>query len=106
MDSSVKMLNNIINAPIVYLSGRKFPAIAIQGDSLSNLFNQSLSLLKSLDGKIDPEAFLELLEHTEQLESYLSVYEAVLAEKEIELPYADGLDVNNTKKYQTYWNEY
>jgi len=76
------------NFGIVRMPGRRFPACAIQGDSLCNLFHNAVNLLSRLkaDGACN-EAIEEAEGLVRMLRARLDHYESVLTEHGIELPY-------------------
>jgi len=82
----MKILSTTSNAAILQLDGRAFPGILIQGDSLRNLY-RLVEDCKSNLNKDPEESHGILAELSEILQSYLAVYEKVLEENQIELPY-------------------
>ena len=85
--TEVEVFGSVPNAPIMRVSGRKYPGVLIQGDSLHNL----LSLVQAIEGCIDAgdkvSAGETLNEVKELLQGYLAVYEKTLSEAGMSLPY-------------------
>ena len=59
----------IPNSSVVQLSGRRFPGIVVQGDTLSNFFDSARYLLGELKRLRDEERYFEVLMFAEQLQA-------------------------------------
>ncbi len=75
------------NLFIVQLSTRKFPSIVLQGDTFYSIYKD----IQRVKKKADPNQSMEFLEEIDDLESrfkaILNVYEKVLLDNKIDLPY-------------------
>ena len=86
-ESSVKLLANVTNSPVVQMAGRSYPGVVIQGDSLRNLCAIIEKLCESLE-TTGPESAYDHAEWAREiLVGYLLVYQDVLKENGIPLPY-------------------
>lgn len=88
-DSSVKMIANVCNNAVVQISGRTFPGVVIQGDSFSIFVNLAKeAVLQTIKKKLPKdELYDSITELYENLAMRLKIYEAVLKERKIPLPY-------------------
>ncbi len=77
----IKLYDHVPNSGIVHMPGRRFPAVAIQGDSLSIMFSSALSFLEQAKANNDEDMFYEALELAEKLRDHLIRYEAALEKK-------------------------
>lgn len=70
------------------MPGRRFPAVAIQGDSLSNMLSTALELMEK--GKLykDEDLYYSSLELAERLRDHLAHYEEILEKEGFEKPYS------------------
>jgi len=88
-DSEVEIFAHVPNSGIVQMPGRRFPAVAIQGDTLRSWLAY-LEELKDLKEKRDWEEFdfvlNDLMDH---LGSQLEHYQDTLKEKGMSLPYTN-----------------
>jgi hypothetical protein len=75
------------NHAVVQLPGRRFPALAIQGDSLHILCDELKETRDLLDAGDRDEALLALGQVSETLDAMRRGYEAILAERGLALPY-------------------
>jgi len=91
------------NSAVVRMTGRRFPGVLLQGDSLSILLSGLMTALEGAEGKVDEETFLTLLEQAQTLEEHLLHYEATLQEHGIDLPYVP--DQRSTMRYARYWEQ-
>lgn len=88
MNESASILSHISNSGIVHLPGRRFPGIAIQGDTLSALYDSTLYLLTQFREQNAEEEYYEVLPIAEQLHAHLLHYEKTLKEHGFDLPYS------------------
>ncbi len=83
MNDSAKVL-----APgIVHMPGRKYPAVAVQGDSLSILLSHVEEATEALTKRDFPTMRCELVMLDEALRSWLVAYERTLKQHGFDLPY-------------------
>jgi hypothetical protein len=87
MPDTAEILSHIPNSAIVQLPGRRFPGIVMQGDTLSNVFDSTRSLLAEFKRVQDEERYYETLMFAEQLQEQLLHYEETLQRHGIQLPY-------------------
>lgn len=96
----VELFANICNNVVLRIPGRKFPGVVIQGDSLSILYNlaeEVCGLAQALQSEELQDAACEL---AHLLAARLQIYEDVLAEHNIKLPY------NRTKEIGYHSSKY
>lgn len=97
----IKLYDHIPNIGIVHMPGRRFPAVAIQGDSLSVMFSAALSFLEHAKNSGDEELYYEALELAENLQSHLLRYESVLEKEGFDKPYnTDVKGVNIEQEFK------
>lgn len=84
---SVKLLERIGNRAIVQLPGRAFPAIAIQGDTFSNLVALAREIKERTAGVADDDLRDAAEDLHTTLQEILSEYEHALQSRSIRLPY-------------------
>ena len=83
---TVEVLSTNPHAPVLQRSGRSFPGLLIQGDSLKELARQARSIMDMV--LTDPYDAIDEAEYmTSKLEHLVSEYEQALATHEIDLPY-------------------
>ncbi|MGY5051953.1 DUF6959 family protein [Streptomyces sp. 900105755] len=75
------------NFSVVHVQGRRYPALAVQGDSLKVLQEAVEGLAADLASGELEDAKFSLGEIREQLSSMLAVYETALGEAGLGLPY-------------------
>lgn len=75
------------NVAVVHLSGRRFPAVTIQGDTFSTLVTPASEIAARVAQMGDAEVGGDAGYLRERLEELLQVYEKSLVERGIELPY-------------------
>jgi len=83
----IKLYDHVPNSGIVHLSERRFPAVAIQGDSLSNILSAFEYFLSKAKEHNDEDMYYEALSIAEGLKEHLLRYEAVLEKEGFEKPY-------------------
>jgi len=86
-EMTVSVLNRASNCPVVQVSGRRYPGMILQGDTLFSFLQLVKGVRSSLvAGKVEEaEDFAVQLE--DEISNYLHFYEGVLGEKNIKLPY-------------------
>jgi len=82
------MYDHVPNSGIVHMPERRFPAVAIQGDSLSNMLTTALELMERGKGHKDEEIYYASLDLAERLRDHLAHYEEVLEKEGFEKPYS------------------
>ena len=83
----IKLYDHVSNSGIVHMPGRRFPAVAIQGDSLSNMLTTALELMEKGKNYQDEDLYYGSLELAERLRDHLAHYEEVLEKEGFEKPY-------------------
>jgi hypothetical protein len=86
---------HLCNSGIVHLPGRRFPAVAVQGDSLSVMLSSVLSFIDKAKEHKDEDMFYEAQDLAEKLRDHLKQYEAVLQAEGFEKPYILNIDELN-----------
>lgn len=89
--ATATILSSAINAPVVQLPGRRFPAIALQGDTLFGLHQLAERIAKaaaSPDLGGSGELAGDAVELAEKIGAYVAIYEATLGERGLPLPYS------------------
>jgi len=89
--TSAPILSHVANSAIVHLPGRKFPAVAIQGDSLSIMLGQAKFFAKFFLNQKNEELYFEALDLAVKLQAHLTHYEDALEKRGMTIPY--GLSV-------------
>jgi hypothetical protein len=84
---TVELFANIVNNVVLRTPGRKFPGVVIQGDSLSILYNLAEEVCRLAQDTQSKELQAAACELADLLAARLKVYEEVLAEHNIKLPY-------------------
>jgi len=92
--TSAPLLSHVPNSAIVHLPGRKFPAVAIQGDSLSIMLGQAKFLAEAFLKEKNDELYFEALDLALKLQAHLMHYEDVLEKKGMRIPYAISVKKN------------
>lgn len=82
MAVEVTLLQDEINCQIVQVSGRRYPGVVVQGDSLSNLVDLASEIVRLLDTKDIDEAKDAAQELHGLLFARLEVYKDALNRKE------------------------
>ena len=91
---SAVVLSHVPNSAIVHLPGRKFPAVAIQGDSLSIMLGQAKFCVRAFLTARNEELYFEALDLAEKLQSHLMHYEDVLEKEGMSIPYFNSVSEN------------
>ena len=89
MKKSVTLIENFVNAPIVQMSGRAFPGVVIQGDSLHSLYMRADKIFQNMNNNIVDLDEMEFIR--DSLKSYLTIYELTLQERGMDLPYTEPI---------------
>ena len=93
--TSAPILSHASNSAIVHLPGRKFPAVAIQGDSLSIMLSQAKFFAREFLKEKNEELYFEALDLAVKLQAHLTHYEDVLEKRGLTIPY--GLSVRENR---------
>ena len=72
MATNVKLYDHVSNSGIVQMPGRSFPAVAIQGDSLSVMLSTALLFMEKAKEIKDEKLFNKAVMLAEDLQSHLS----------------------------------
>lgn len=83
----VKLYDHVSNSGIVHMPGRRFPAVAIQGDSLSYMLTTALELMEKGKQLQDEDIYYGSMELAERLRDHLAHYEEILDKEGFEKPY-------------------
>jgi len=85
----LEIIQNTVNAVVARVRGRAFPGMLLQGDTLHSLYQSACRIVArgSVEGREDDDA--EFIRDT--LEGMLVVYEKVLQEHGLRLPYEGGV---------------
>lgn len=100
----IEVYSSDTNACVIRMPERQFPGVLIQGDSLSIIYEGLMAALEGVEGQVDNETFLAILEQAQDIELHLLHYEATLATHGIEIPYVRNRN-RTTMKYKHYWTE-
>ena len=95
---NIKLYDHVSNSGIVHLPGRRFPAVAIQGDSLSNMLTSALYFLEKAKEYNDEDMYYAAFDIAERLKGHLVHYEQILAEEGFKKPYnmnINDIDLNS-----------
>ncbi|SCG69555.1 DUF6959 family protein [Micromonospora inositola] len=87
-DEHAQVLAHGGNTAVTHLAGRAFPGIHVQGDTFAEMRRQlagAASRLRHTEGGSEPLDDLDYV--IEEMTQILRFYEAVLAERGIQLPY-------------------
>ena len=97
----LKMHDHISNSVIVHMPGRRFPAVAIQGDTLSTMLSAAKYFMDKSREYGDEDMYYEALELAERLQGHLAQYETVLEKEGFEKPYNMAVkDVELDKEFE------
>ncbi len=83
----IKLYDHVPNSGIVHMPGRRFPAIAIQGDSVSIILSTAIKLMEKGKEYQDEDLYYASLELAEKMRDHLTRYEDVLEKEGFEKPY-------------------
>ena len=83
----IKLYDHVPNSGICHMPGRRFPAVAIQGDSLSIILSSAIKIMGRASEMKDEEMFYEAMEIAEKIQGHLVRYETVLNKEGFEKPY-------------------
>jgi len=84
----IRLYDHVSNSGIVHMPGRRFPAIAIQGDSLSTMLITAIESMEKAKELKDEELYYGNLELAERLRDHLTQYEEILEKEGFEKPYS------------------
>jgi len=85
-DTEAKILSHVPNSGIVQLPGPQFPGVAIQGDSLSNMFDQAAACVREFKRLRQEDACYEAFHLAEHLQEHLIHCEATSQQRGASLP--------------------
>ncbi len=97
-----KIYDHVSNSGIVQMPGRSFPAVAIQGDSLSSMLSAAKYFMSKAREHGDEDMYYEALELAERFQGHLIQYEQVLEREGFEKPY--NMDISGLKLEQEFKN--
>jgi hypothetical protein len=83
----VEFFTPVHNNAIARMPGRRFPGVIVQGDSLSILASLARDVARRASAASDPELQDDANELRDKLDELQEMYEKVLAEHGMELPY-------------------
>ena len=84
----IKLYDHVPNSGIVHMPRRRFPAVAIQGDSLSIILSTAIELMAKGKEYKDEDLYYESLELAEKMQAHLIRYEDVLEKEGFKKPYS------------------
>ena len=83
----VAVIDDAVNAAVIHLPERRFPALALQGDSLSIVASLAQATVAAITEERIVEARESATELLELLRGYQAVYERALRGAGMKLPY-------------------
>ena len=83
----IKLYDHVPNSGIVHMPNRRFPAVAIQGDSLSIMLSDATSFMRKAKEHDDEDMFYMARDLAERLKCHLERYENVLNKEGFDKPY-------------------
>lgn len=89
--TEIEIYSRATEGAIVRMPGRRLPGLVIEGDSLSILYNFSKSILDRAQEISDEELVGWAQELKDMLHWQIQMYEGVMAQHELELPYPGPL---------------
>ena len=99
----IRLYEHVPNSGIVHLPHRRFPAVAIQGDSLSVLFSEALSFMRKAKEHNDKDFYYIAKNMAERLKGHMERYEAVLDREGFSRPYVVNVGaVDLNKDFEDY----
>jgi len=98
----IKLYDHVSNSGIVHMPGRRFPAVAIQGDTLSSMLSAVQYFMAKAKEHNDEEMYYEALELAERFQDHLIQYENVLEKEGFEKPY--NMDIKGLNLEQEFKN--
>ena len=84
----IRLYDHVSNSGIVHLPGRKFRAVAIQGDTLSTILTSALYFMDKSVSHNDEDMYYEAKDLIEKIQGHLMHYEKVLEHEGFERPYS------------------
>ena len=84
---NAQILASIPNSGVVQMPGRRYPAVVIQGDTLSQMFDDLAEALKGAKLSRDEESYYAVFAVAERFQHLLSAYEEALAASGHDRPY-------------------
>jgi hypothetical protein len=99
---TAKLYDHISNSGVVHMPGREFPAVAIQGDTLSSMLSAAKYFMKKAKEHNDEDMYFEALELAERFQGHLVQYETVLEKEGMAKPYnMDIKGLNLEQEFKT-----
>ena len=92
------ILSHFSNSGIVQLPGRRFPAIAMQGDTVLTLYDCLLRALHEAKQRKDEDSYYEIFPLAGMLEEQLLHYEQVLEKANVTFPWPGSIRDNPLKE--------
>ncbi|MEO0425566.1 MAG: hypothetical protein AAF184_24745 [Pseudomonadota bacterium] len=83
----LKLYDHVPNSGIVHMPNRRFPGVALQGDSLSVMLSDAVYFMERAVAHGDEELFDCAQDLAERLKWHLTRYEDVLSREGFERPY-------------------
>ena len=87
-DDTATILLNVTNSGIVQMPGKRFPGVVLQGDSLSQMFDDLTDALKAAKARGDEASYYGIFMVAERMQDLLGAYESALAATGKERPYS------------------
>lgn len=85
--TELELWSSQTNSAVVRVPGRRFPAVAIQGDTLSCLYGLAMDVLDEIRTTECLDAYTSAEHLAKELLAHLRNYEAVLRARGVPLPY-------------------
>ena len=82
----VKLYEHFPNSGIVHMPGRRFPTIAIQGDTLSSMWSTAMKMLEKGKKYKDDKLYYSAFDLIKQFREQLAHYEEILESEGFERP--------------------
>jgi hypothetical protein len=86
-DLSAPIVAHVPNSGIVHLPGRRFPGVVIQGDSLSQMFDDLVDALNAAKVRGDEDSYYGIFMVAERMQELLNAYEGALRSVGMDRPY-------------------
>ena len=83
----MRLYSHASNSGIVHMPGRRFPAVAIQGDTLSSMLSTAIEAMEKGKEHRDEDLYYGSLDLAQQLRNHLVHYEEILEKEGFEKPY-------------------
>lgn len=83
----LKLYDHVPNSGIVHMPGRRFPAVALQGDTISTILSAACFFIEKSKEHNDEDMYYEAVELANKMKSHLVRYEKVLTHEGFKKPY-------------------